>query len=185
MATEPSQPFQTPTKLPVELAALSVAPLAPPRIKRQLPLATGYMSLGDVVAPRQPVFGTDDEELCIVPHSATALAGEVVVLSGQFPSKGAGDGEDDLRMGKSEMAEEVAACGGRVVGGMSKKVTLLVVGARPGRSKCDEAAALKVQMVDVDGVTRMMRGEKRDAIPPPDIPCFSEGYKKRRTSVAI
>ena len=169
-------------------------PPPPPQVRRQVPLAA-------TMAMRQPVFPDDDDDddapaPAAAPEAApaaeepipasesvpapNALAGEVIVLSGQFPSKGAGEHEDDLKMGKNELRAELVACGARVVDSFSGKVTLLVIGINPGMSKHARAVRDGIKIVDLDGIERLKRGEARSAVPTPAVSAFSAGYKRPR-----
>ena len=72
------------------------------------------------------------------------LTGMTFVLTGELPS-----------YSRDEMAEKVAAAGGKVTGSVSKKTSYVVAGANAG-SKLDKAKEFGVTILDEEGITKLM-----------------------------
>lgn len=71
---------------------------------------------------------------------AGALAGKTVVLTGTFPEVGGGRG---LSLGKDRVKAMIESFGGRVMGTVSGRTDLLIVGKDPGASKVSKGEASK------------------------------------------
>jgi hypothetical protein len=114
-----------------------------------------------------PVVGADGV--------ADALHCHTAVATGVFPQL---DGTScGFSRGRDTLKTAIEAFGGRVTSALSKKTTLLVVGAAPGASKVDAAANNpNCQLVDLDGLCQIMRGAPVADVPPPAIASFSRGF---------
>ena len=84
-------------------------------------------------------------ELQEVQPLGTGLAGEVVVVSGVFQS-----------MSREEAKSLVVQHGGRMVGSISKKTTMVLAGENMGPSKLQKAQSLGVPIVDEASFLRMV-----------------------------
>jgi DNA ligase (NAD+) len=78
------------------------------------------------------------------------LQGVTVVITGSLPT-----------LSRDEATEAVASHGGKVTGSVSKKTDFVIAGESPG-SKYDKAVALKVPILDEDGL-RVLLADGPDA----------------------
>jgi DNA ligase (NAD+) len=78
------------------------------------------------------------------------LEGTTVVITGSLPT-----------YSRDEATEAVTTRGGKVTGSVSKKTDFVIVGETPG-SKYDKAVALKVPILDEDGL-RVLLAEGPEA----------------------
>jgi DNA ligase (NAD+) len=64
---------------------------------------------------------------------------------------------------RDSATEAIQALGGKVTGSVSKKTDFVIAGDDPGRSKYDKAVALKVPLLDADGL-RLLLESGPDAV---------------------
>ena len=106
------------------------------------------------------------------PADPNALKGLKFVLSGKFDGNGVG-----LAAGKGDMKQSIVRLGGTVVGGLSKKVDVLLVGDAPGAAKIEKANELKISVMDVQGLNQFLDGERSlVSVDPPKIQRLSSGF---------
>ena len=83
-----------------------------------------------------PEPGVDGEDIC--------MAGITCVFTGTFPEAGGGEG---LNLGRDRVKALVEAFSGRVVGAVSSRVQILVVGKEPGINKVIEARKRGIKLM--------------------------------------
>ena len=81
-----------------------------------------------------------------------------------------------INQGKSEVRASVAAHGGKVVNGISKKTAFLVAGAAPGMAKVAEAVRLNVPILSYNGLTQVIAGTNVSDAQRAEIAEFSTGF---------
>ena len=100
-----------------------------------------YSSSGALV-----VKGQKWPNLPVVTHTnKDILNGKTIVMTGIFPETGGGTG---LTYGKDSMKSLLTRFGARVVGSVSGKTDLLLVGTQPGMGKISEARKRGVPMIE-------------------------------------
>mmetsp|Transcript_6153 Transcript_6153/g.9572 ORF Transcript_6153/g.9572 Transcript_6153/m.9572 type:complete len:533 (+) Transcript_6153:27-1625(+) len=104
------------------------------------------------------------ERFSIEPIEPDMLKGHTCVLTGLFPEVGGGGG---LNLGKNRLKEMLCSFGARVTNAISGRTTLLVVGQKPGMSKCKQAVNRNV--------TRTTTGKIKKALESGDMSLLSKG----------
>ncbi|OIQ76356.1 DNA ligase [mine drainage metagenome] len=79
-------------------------------------------------------------------RAPTPLSGQTFVLTGTLPG-----------LGREQAKALIEAAGGKVAGSVSKKTSFVVAGSDAG-SKLDKALALRVPVVDEDGLKALLQG---------------------------
>jgi DNA ligase (NAD+) len=79
-------------------------------------------------------------------HRSTQLAGLTFVLTGTLPT-----------LTRDEAKARIEAAGGKISGSVSKKTSFVVAGEEAG-SKLDKAQALKVPVLDEEGLAKLLKG---------------------------
>ncbi len=108
-----------------------------------------------------------------LPPPAGQLAGKTFVISGVFDGI-SGPKSVGLRQGKDGVKECITRFGGRVVSAVSRKVDYVVVGAEPGAGKVGQAIKLGKEVVDFDGLVKLIAGEAAEGA---NITSFSAGFR--------
>jgi len=83
----------------------------------------------------------------VVAQESDTLAGKTFLYTGTFAN-----------FTREELEERIAANGGKLLSGVSKKLNYLIIGENPGPSKVDKAQKLNVPMIGEDEFTAMLGG---------------------------
>jgi DNA ligase (NAD+) len=89
--------------------------------------------------------GLNMEQEGPLPGTEGPLAGKTLVISGTLPN-----------MSREKATEAVEAAGGKVTGSVSKKTDYLVAGADPGASKYNKAQEIGTEILDEDGLLKLL-----------------------------
>lgn len=81
----------------------------------------------------------------VVEQEGNSLAGKTFLYTGTF-----------VNFSREELENRIAAHGGRVLSGISKKLNYLIVGENAGPSKVDKAQKLNVPMIGEDEFMAML-----------------------------
>jgi DNA ligase (NAD+) len=80
-----------------------------------------------------------------LPGTEGPLAGKTLVITGTLPN-----------MSREKATEAVEAAGGKVTNSVSKKTDYVVAGADPGASKYNKAQEIGTEILDEDGLVKLL-----------------------------
>ncbi|WP_234734121.1 NAD-dependent DNA ligase LigA [Tellurirhabdus bombi] len=129
------------------LESLTSAPEVGPRIAQSV---VEWFSDTDnrVYIERLRLAGLHMEaERKIVEREGSALEGKTVLYTGTFAN-----------FSREELEAKIAANGGKLLSGVSKKLNYLIVGESPGPSKVNKATQLNVPMISEEEFMRLIAG---------------------------
>jgi DNA ligase (NAD+) len=89
--------------------------------------------------------GLNMEQEGPLPGTEGPLAGKTLVITGTLPT-----------MSREKATEAVEAAGGKVTGSVSKKTDYVVAGADPGASKFNKAREIGTEILDEDGLLKLL-----------------------------